>query len=145
METLLSKILNYEECIFNEFILKRKNLIENITKIDFLNKNQLFIFINDLKAIIDPIKTSTVAIDHYFTNTSFENNESVLEQEQLNKLLSFYFLFGLFSTEALETEIPESISESVSELLVSESDDSLSDPKSSRSVSVTFSNKNCFE
>ena len=140
MDTLLSKILNYESLIFEEFILKRKKLIENISKLALLNKNQLFIFINDLKAIIDPIKTSTVAIDHYFTNPNFENNESVLEQEQLNKLLSFYFLFGfgLDSTEALETEISESESES-------ESDDSLSDPRSSRSVSVTFSNKNCFE
>ena len=140
MDTLLSKILNYESLIFEEFILKRKKLIENISKLALLNKNQLFIFINDLKAIIDPIKTSTIAIDHYFTNTSFENNESVLEQEQLNKLLSFYLLFGLFSTEALETEVSESVSVSVSE-----PDDSLEDPRSSRSVSVTFSNKNCLE
>ena len=142
METLLSKILNYESLIFEEFILKRKKLIENIPKLALLNKNQLFIFINDLKAIIDPIKTSTVAIEHYFTNTNFENNESVIEQEQLNKFLSFYFLFGfgLDSTEALETETSEPESE-----LESVSDDSLSEPKSSRSVSVTFSNKNCFE
>jgi len=145
--TILSKILNYESSIFEEYSSKRKNLIDNLKtlNIDTLDNSQLSIFTNDLKAIIDPIKTSISAIDHYFTNTDFKNNQSTLEQNDLGAL--FYLFLGLRlnsrsgSELALETEtLSDSLESSVS---LSELSDSSS--KSSRSVSVTFSNTNFFE
>jgi len=143
---ILSRVLNYESSIFEEYSSKRKDLIENIKNLKRpLNRSELFIFINDLKAIIDPIKTSISAIDHYFTNTDFKNNDSFLEAQNLNAL--FYLFLGLRlnscsdSELALETEISDSDSEpSETSESVSESDVS---SKSSRSVSVTFSNTNC--
>ena len=137
MKTLINKILNYEECIFNEYSSKRKILIKNIKNVSFLDKPELINFINDIKAVIDPIKTSTSAIDHYLTNIDFKNNES---SKNVSELLFIYLLFGLISTETLETELPES-SES-SESSESESESELSESNSSRSVSVTFSNIN---
>ena len=145
---ILSRVLNYESSIFEEYSSKRKDLIENIKNLKRpLNSSELFIFINDIKAIIDPIKTSISAIDHYFTNTDFKNNDSFLEAQELNNL--FYLFLGLRlnsrsdSELALETEISDSDSEpSETSESVSESDVS---SKSSRSVSVTFSNTNCLE
>ena len=145
---ILSRVLNYESSIFEEYSSKRKDLIENIKKQNKLDSSQLFIFINDLKAVIDPIKTSISAIDHYFTNTDFKNNASFLEAQELNNL--FYLFLGLRlnsrsdSELALETEISDS-SESVSDSDSELSEPELSDSKSSRSVSVTFSNTNCLE
>jgi len=143
---ILSRVLNYESSIFEEYSSKRKDLIENIKNLKRpLNSSELFIFINDIKAIIDPIKTSISAIDHYFTNTDFKNNDSFLEAQELNNL--FYLFLGLRlnsrsdSELALETEISDSEPSETSES-VSESDVS---SKSSRSVSVTFSNTNCLE
>ena len=144
--TILSKILNYESSIFEEYSSKRKNLIENLKSLNIatLDNSQLSIFTNDIKAIIDPIKSSISAIDHYFTNTDFKNNQRILEQNDLGAL--FYLFLGLrlnsFSDSELTLET-EMLSESESESESSESSDSSS--KSSRSVSVTFSSKNCLE
>jgi len=143
---ILSRVLNYESSIFEEYSSKRKDLIENIKNLKRpLNHSELFIFINDIKAIIEPVKTSISAIDHYFTNTDFKNNASFLEAQELNNL--FYLFLGLRlnsgseSELTLETEISDSDSEpSETSESVSESDVS---SKSSRSVSVTFSNTNC--
>jgi len=141
MDTLLSKILNYESSIFEEYSSKRKDLIDHIKSVSNLDNSQLLIFVNDLKAIIDPIKSSISAIDFYFSNTDFRNNESEIA---FKKIKDLYFLFLLTSftdsEEALDTEISESVSEPESEIseLVSES-------KSSRSVSVTFSSTNLLE
>lgn len=77
--TLISKILNYESTIFNEYKLKREKLIIFLEQIEInkLNNDQLLIFINDLKNIIDPIKSSTENIDHIISNKNFENKESL--------------------------------------------------------------------
>lgn len=146
---ILSRVLNYESSIFEEYSSKRKNLIENIKGLSTLDRSQLFIFTNDLKAIIDPIKTSISAIDHYFTNTDFKNNSSFIEAQELNKL--YYLFLGLRlnscsdSELSLETESSEVSEHSDSSVSDSESELSEDSSKSSRSVSVTFSNKNCFE
>lgn len=146
---ILSRVLNYESSIFEEYSSKRKDLIENIKNLKQpLDQSQLFIFINDVKAIIEPIKTSISAIDYYFTNTDFKKNDSFLEAQELNNL--FYLFLGLRlnsrsdSELALETEISDS-SESVSDSDSELSDSELSDSKSSRSVSVTFSNTSCLK
>ena len=126
----------YESSIFEEYSSKRKNLIDHIDSLGVLSKSQTVVFINDLKAIIDPIKTSISSIDHYFTNLDFKNNTSTENLQDLNKLMSLYLFLEIYSTdETEETSVPES---SVSD------SDSLeeSESKSSRSVSVTFSNKN---
>ena len=142
---ILSKVLNYESSIFEEYSSKRKDLIKSIKNMEILDKDQLVIFISDLKAIIDPIKTSISAIDHYFSNKDFTDKKSLNDFEELNKLMMYYFLLRRTSfselDETLEIEISDSVSDSVSE---SEPDsDSVS--KSSRSVSVTFSSTSCVE
>ena len=143
--TILSKVLNYESSIFEEYSSKRKNLIENLKTLnmDTLDNSQLSIFMNDIKAIIDPIKTSISAIDHYFTNTDFKNNQSTLEQNDLGAL--FYLFLGLRLNSRSDSELTletETLSES-SESSVSLSE--LSESNSSRSVSDTFSSTNCLE
>ena len=133
---LLTKIKMYESSIFEEYSSKRKNLIDHIDSLGVLSKSQTVVFINDLKAIIDPIKTSISSIDHYFTNLDFKNTESTENLQDLNKLMSLYLFLETYSTdETEETSVPES-SVSVSDSLEE------SESKSSRSVSVTFSNKN---
>jgi len=142
---ILSKVLNYESSIFEEYSSKRKDLIKSIKTMDVLDKNQLVIFISDLTAIIDPIKTSISAMDHYFSNKNFTDKKSLNDFEELNKLMMYYFLLRCTSfselDDTLEIEISDSEPDSVSE---SDSDsDSVS--KSSRSVSVTFSSTSCVE
>lgn len=133
---LLTKIKMYESSIFEEYSSKRKNLIDHIDSLGVLSKSQTVVFINDLKAIIDPIKTSISSIDHYFNNLDFKNTESTENLQDLNKLMLLYLFLETYSTdETEETSVPES-SVSVSDSLEE------SESKSSRSVSVTFSNKN---
>lgn len=134
---ILSRIIKYEADVFEEYTSKRQKLLDNIKNINIvsLNKNQKEIFINDLKAIIDPIKTSISEIDYYFTNTNFTKTESITKLDFIYRLL---LLRGVSSSElsSEETEISESESESES---ISVPD---SESNSSRSVSVTFSSKN---
>ena len=68
--SLKQQILNYELKTFDEYILKRNLLLDNINSIDFknLNKEQLVNCVNDIKSIIDPVKLSCENIDFYFTN-----------------------------------------------------------------------------
>ena len=133
---LLTKIKMYESSIFEEYSSKRKNLINHINSLGVLSKSQTVVFINDLKAIIDPIKTSISSINHYFNNLDFKNTESTENLQDLNKLMLLYLFLETYSTdETEETSVPES-SVSVSDSLEE------SESKSSRSVSVTFSNKN---
>ena len=148
---ILSKILNYESLIFEEYSSKRKDLIKHVKSLnlDNLNNKKLLIFINDLKSIIDPLKTSSSAIDYYFTNLELEKNESILEFGEVNKMIFAYFLLnfrlGADSIETLDKELSDSSDSSDS---LSDSSDSLSEESeesesnSSRSVSVTFSNEN---
>ena len=123
MHTLISKILNYEDEIFNEYISKRKKLIKNIKEQTFLNKKQSLNFVNDLKAIIDPIKTSISSIDYYFTNLNFDKNNT---ETDISKILCTYLLLETYLTSSLDTldtlepELPpESVSGSVSDSDVS--------------------------
>jgi hypothetical protein len=68
---LLSKILNYENDIFNKFIQKRTNLIKNLENLKTekkLDEIQLLHFINDLKSVIDSVKSANDYIDEYYIN-----------------------------------------------------------------------------
>ena len=121
MSALLLKILNYESKIFEEYSTKRTLFLEHLSQIktNNLTQSQLLILINDLKDIIDPLKTSTSAIDYYFTNTSLEKSDSI---ENSEKML-FYLLLGRFfetMSESLESE--SVLTEESSESLESDSE-----------------------
>ena len=96
-ETLLSKILNYEEKIYTEWSLKRKELLENLKKIEIntLNNDQLLIFINDLKNVIDPLKTSIEHIDHFNSNSDFQNRDSINNSIDFQKIILLNILVQL--------------------------------------------------
>ena len=95
------------------------NLVQFISR-SFINDAQLLIFVNDMKEIIDPIKTSISGINFYFTNTDFKNNKNVIENQEL---ITLYYLFLVLrlnlvsdvSELTLETERSEPDSDSVSE------------------------------
>jgi len=97
--SFVDKILNYEKSIFDQYILKRNNLIENLKNLELknLDNNQLLNLTSDIKLIIDPIKTSISSIDDYFTNLeySFNNDDSVKCISDLNKLMTLHLLFSL--------------------------------------------------
>jgi hypothetical protein len=97
--SFIDKILNYEKSIFDQYILKRNNLIENLKNLELknLDNNQLLNLTSDIKLIIDPIKTSISSIDDYFTNSdhSFNNDDSVKSISDLNKLMTLHLLFSL--------------------------------------------------
>ena len=138
---ILSRILSYEDQVYQEYSTKRTKLLTHIREIDTtaLTKEQMCIFTHDVKSIIEPIKTSISEIDYYFTNIDFKKTESL---EHFNQINNIYLLFlGLYScSETEETETPLSDPELESSRSVSESVVSSSEPKSSRSVSLTFSN-----
>lgn len=130
---LLSKVIDYENSVFEEYLSKRKKLLEHLKTIKSLNKSQANVFIHDLKSIIDPIKTSISEIDHYFTNTDFKKTDNIDSYKKMNEFLYLFLLLYSFS-ELDETDISEA-----SESSLSENSDSLSESSSSRSVSVTCS------
>ena len=136
---LLSKILNYENEIFNKFIQKRTNLIknfENFDKMEKLNKNQLFNFINDLKSIIDSVKAADDFIDNYFIN--YDNRFVMDNSKNENQFILFYFFFkDFFFDTIISSELSES-SETPDESSVSVSPDS-SDSSVSSESSVSSS------
>jgi len=125
---ILSEILNYESRIFNEYTTKRQLMLSQLSclNISTLDKDQINIFIHDLKSIIDPIKTSISEIDYYFTNTDFKKTDNLKHLEQLKNILLLYILLNQSETE--DTEVPES--ESVSD------SDSVSDSEESSSSEV---------
>ena len=112
---ILQKILNYESQVFNEYLVKRQLMLSNLKNVDLnlLDKNQLNVFIHDMKSIIDPIKTSISEIDYYFTNTDFKKTDNLKKLNQLKAMSMLYILLNQSETE--DTEVPESLSESVSE------------------------------
>ena len=118
MSTLIYKILNYEKEIFNEYISKRKKLIKNIKLQKNLNQSQTLNFINDIKAIIDPIKTSLDSIDYYFTNLNFDKSKSI---DEISKMLFIYLFLEirLGVTSSLDT-LDTLESDSEPDILVSE-------------------------
>ena len=137
--TLLNKLLNYENSIFNKYITKRKLLIEKINSIETnkLDNSQLLIFINDIKEVIDPIKTSCENIDHLLSNVDFKNNKSFQSNKDILNIIIMFYLFkdrlDLNLTSSEESEETELTDSSESE---SEPD---SDSESSKSESLTFS------
>ena len=57
-DSVIDKILEYEQSVFNEFIQKRTNLLKNIKEnIDLskLNKKELLNFINDFLCVFLPL------------------------------------------------------------------------------------------
>jgi hypothetical protein len=121
-----SKILEYENTVFNNFLEKRKCLIENIKnfQLNNLTQPQLFNFINDVKMIIDPMKNVSDNIDFYLLNSEnlFNDNSSKVNYTTFQNSILFYDLF-------LRTTTSSELEDSVSE--ISESEDS-----ESESVSV---------
>ena len=120
---ILSKILNYESRVFNEYTTKRQLMLSHLSCLNIctLDKDQINVFIHDMKCIIDPVKTSISEIDYYFTNTDFKKTGNLNRLKQLKTILLLYILLNQSETE--DTEIPES--ESVSD------SDSLSESSSS--------------
>ena len=114
--SLLSKILNYEQSIFEEFVEKRKIFIKKIEKIETnnMNKNQVLIFIENIKNVIDPLKNSIF---------SMENFNEKKDSFDLINFIQFYFLFEIFfrkNSGSLESdELTEILSESGSDELES--------------------------
>ena len=110
---ILSKILNYESRIFNEYTTKRQLMLARLSclNIDTLDKDQINVFVHDLKSIIDPVKTSISEIDYYFTNTDFKKTDNLNRLKQLKTISLLYILLNQSETE--DTEVPES--ESVSD------------------------------
>ena len=90
--SLKQQILNYELKTFDEYILKRNLLLDNINSIDFknLNKEQLVNCVNDIKSIIDPVKLSCENIDFYFTNLDFKKTDSLKSILEVNNVLFYY-------------------------------------------------------
>ena len=136
--TLLSKILNYEQNVFDEYLKSREKMLNFLKKIEInkLDQSQLLICIENLKNIIDPIKTSTVCVNNLI---SFEKNNVTDE----NEFIRFYLLFGKFffnNSDSDSNEEIDSVSESESE---SGSDSEYS--SSSRSASDMFSRIQFFE
>ena len=122
-KTLLSKILNYEETIFNKFMQNRTNLIKNLNGLkendNIIDQEQLINFVNSLKCVTDSLKNTTNQIDEYFINYNVNFNKKTDLQD--NNFIFFYFLFKDFffsktgSSEELEScDFSESVSESVS-------------------------------
>ena len=92
-----------------------RRMYEKRIETNNLTQSQLLIFISDIKAIIDPLKSSTLAIEHYFTNTSFEKKNSIND----TKNMLFYFLLTTLISESLDSESLE-LTEESSESLKSE-------------------------
>ena len=118
MSGILSKIVEYESKVFEEYSSKRSLFLEHLKGIETnnLTKSQLLIFISDIKAIMDPLKSSTLAIEHYFTNTSFEKKNSIND----TKNMLFYFLLSTLISESLDPELESELTEESSESLKSE-------------------------
>jgi hypothetical protein len=106
----LSRALNYENEIFDEYLSKRKKMIDFVQKLDFetLDKKQKIVFIENFKNVIEPIKTSISEIDTFNEDISFTNlNERSLKVDFI--YLLYLFLFDSSSDETLETESSDSL------------------------------------
>jgi len=114
---ILSKILNYESRIFNEYTTKRQLMLARLSclNIDTLDKDQINVFVHDLKSIIDPVKTSISEIDYYFTNTDFKKTDNLNRLKQLKTISLLYILLNQSETEDTEVPESESVSDSVSD------------------------------
>ena len=93
---LKSKIIDYEQNIFDEFTEKRNKLIQHINKIVLpnLTKNQLDNFICDIKMILDPIKNASENIEYLLTNTNFNNNNSQNDIKDFQNIILLYSIIN---------------------------------------------------
>ncbi len=91
--SLLFKIIEYESKVFNDYLLQRQSFLEHLKKINInnLDNTKLSILINNIKDIIDPIKTSTSNIDYYLKDHLSPKNDNLL----------FYLLLGTIGSESL--------------------------------------------
>ena len=106
----LSRALNYENEIFDEYLAKRKKMLDFVQNLDFetLDKKQKIVFIENFKNVVEPIKTSISQIDTFNEDLSFTNlNESRLKAEFV--YLLYLFMFWDSSDETLETESSDSL------------------------------------
>ncbi len=107
--SLLLKILKYENELFENFLAKRKQLIEYISEIQINNlpKDKLLIFINDLKQVTDTLVTCTDNMDFLIINDMKSDISGKINQELLNIYLfrEYFRLTGLSSELELETEL----------------------------------------
>jgi len=98
----IDKVLKYEEQTFQKYILKRKNLIENLKNLQLnnLDNDQLCNLTSDLKLVIEPIKTATESIDDYFNNYNalFANDDSSKTLKEINDMMSIYTFLLLFGS-----------------------------------------------
>ena len=121
---ILNTILEYENGIFQQYLLQRSKMLETIhsIRLDTLSKQQRLHFIHDVKSIIDPLKTSISSIDDFIKNSPlFENKSSLQQNNDLLKMIVYFFLLTASSSEE--------------ELDISELDVSSSELSSSVSVS----------
>ena len=132
---ILSRILDHENEIFEEYQSKRKLLLKNLRALEIssLTQDQVSILIHDLKAILDPIKMCVNSIDHHLSNEMLTKTDSVTEYTE-TKLCLYLLLnirFGSFSSlDTLETEV---MSDSSDSLETSDSPDSSDSSDSSES------------
>jgi len=93
---LKSKILDYEQNIFNEFTEKRNKLIKHINEIVLpnLTTNQLDNFICDIKMVLDPLKSSLENMDNILTNTNFNNNNSHNDIKDFQNIILLYSILN---------------------------------------------------
>jgi len=93
---LKSKILDYEQNIFNEFTEKRNKLIKHINEIVFpvLTQSQLDNFICDIKMVLDPLKSSLENMDNILTNTDFNNNNSHNDIKDFQNIILLYSILN---------------------------------------------------
>jgi hypothetical protein len=93
---LKSKILEYEQNIFDEFIDKRNKLIKHINEIVFpvLTQSQLNNFICDIKMILDPIKNASENIEYLLTNINFNNNNSHNDIKDFQNIILLYSIIN---------------------------------------------------
>ena len=110
-------ILKYEETVFNDYISKRTDLIENIKSLQLndLSQTQLINITSDIKLIIDPIKSSITNIGDYFTNfnNSFNNNDSVNTLNDFSVFMKNYILIDLFRKRSEDSDSLELSSDSL--------------------------------
>ena len=107
------QILKYENDIHIEYLSKRNKLIENINNLQLnnLTTEQLYVFINDLKMVLDPLKNINISIDHYLNNKDFTNTESSDSLDDMKAFIFYHFFFKDF----LNTSGSESVSDSKSD------------------------------
>ena len=93
---LKCKILNYEQNIFNEFTEKRSKFVKYINELVLSNltQTQLDNFISDIKIVIDTIKSAIENIDYLFTNTEFDNNNSINDINNFQNIVLLYSIIN---------------------------------------------------